>query len=49
MKRTFIALLLGAVSVGALAQQGGFIAPNNAGTTSGGFKPGARFDHRRTG
>ncbi|MGX8943134.1 YgiW/YdeI family stress tolerance OB fold protein [Symbiopectobacterium sp. Eva_TO] len=38
MKRTFIALLLGAVSVGAVARQGGFVAPNSAGTTTGGFK-----------
>lgn len=38
MKKTLIAIMLGAVSVGAFAQQGGFVAPNSAGNTSGGFK-----------
>lgn len=38
MKRMLIALMLGAVSVGAFAQQGGFVAPNSGGNTSGGFK-----------
>ncbi|AOM39488.1 YgiW/YdeI family stress tolerance OB fold protein [Xenorhabdus hominickii] len=38
MKKTLSAIIIGTLSFGALAQQGGFISPNNTDYTQGGFK-----------
>ncbi|SFU70066.1 YgiW/YdeI family stress tolerance OB fold protein [Xenorhabdus koppenhoeferi] len=38
MKKTLIALIIGTLSFGALAQQGGFVSPDSTDYTQGGFK-----------
>ncbi|MDE1482825.1 YgiW/YdeI family stress tolerance OB fold protein [Xenorhabdus bovienii] len=38
MKKTLSAIILGTLSFGALAQQGGFVSPDSTGYTQGGFK-----------
>ncbi|CAM3947383.1 YgiW/YdeI family stress tolerance OB fold protein [Xenorhabdus thuongxuanensis] len=43
MKKTLSAIILSLLSSGALAQQGGFVSPDGAGYSQGGFK-GPTFD-----